>query len=274
VLADHLTRHGIVVLRVDDRGMGGSSGDTMKSTSADFAEDVLAGIQFLKTRKEVNQAQIGLIGHSEGGMIAPMVAVRSADVAFIVLLAGPGVRSDEILYAQGEAVGKAMGSDAETRAKNRAIQEQMFAVLRAESDPAAIEKKMNDLLSKTLPELTKQQQALVNSQKEMVLTPWFRYFILYDPEPVLRKVKCPVLALNGELDLQVPAEQNLPAIEAALKAGGNKDFQIVKLAKLNHLLQTAATGSPIEYSKIEETIAPVALNTMSDWIARHTTQPR
>ena len=120
VLADHLTRHGIAVLRVDDRGVGGSSGDTMKSTSADFADDALAGIQFLKTRKEVNPAQIGLIGHSEGGMIAPMVAARSSDVAYIVLLAGPGVRSEEILYAQGEAIGKAMGANAETRAKNRA----------------------------------------------------------------------------------------------------------------------------------------------------------
>jgi fermentation-respiration switch protein FrsA (DUF1100 family) len=221
-------------------------------------------------RKEVNPAQIGLIGHSEGGMIAPMVAAKSLDVAFIVLLAGPGVRSEEILYAQGEAIGKAMGASGDTRAKNRALQEQMFAVLRSESDAATIEKKMNALLSKTLPELTKQQQALVNAQSEMALTPWFRYFITYDPGPVLRKVKCPVLALNGELDLQVPAEQNLPAIEAALKAGGNKDYQVSKLAKLNHLLQTAETGSPAEYAKIEQTMAPVALDTMSNWILKHT----
>ena len=150
----------------------------------------------------------------------------------------------------------------------------MFAILRSESDAAAVEKKMNELLSKALPELTKQQQALVNAQSEMALTPWFRYFITYDPAPVLKKVKCPVLALNGELDLQVPAEQNLPGIEAALKAGGNKDYQVLKLAKLNHLLQTAETGSPAEYAKIEETMAPVALDTMSDWIARHTTRPR
>ncbi|MBI2680359.1 MAG: alpha/beta hydrolase [Candidatus Solibacter usitatus] len=271
VLADHLTRHGIAVLRVDDRGVGGSSGDTMKSTSADFADDVLAGIQFLKMRKEVNAAQIGLVGHSEGGMIAPMVATNSPDVAFIVLMAGPGVPSEELLYAQGDAIAKAMGADAETRAKNRELQAQMFAVLRGEGDSAAIEKKMKDMLAKTLPDLTKQQQALVNAQREMALTPWFRYFIRYDPAPVLQKVKCPVLAINGELDLQVLADQNLPAIEAALKAGGNKDYEVRKLAKLNHLLQTAETGSPAEYGKIEETMAPVALDAISDWIVRRTT---
>jgi len=273
VLSDYLTRRGIAVLRVDDRGEGGSTGSTMNSTSADFAGDVLTGIEFLKSRKEVNPAQIGLIGHSEGGLIAPMVAADSSYVAFIVMMAGPGMKGFEILDAQAAAIAKAMGASADSISQNRTMQEQMFAIVRSEQDPAAAEKKIREAWSKAMAQLPAEQQkaraGALDAQLKMVLSPWFRYFLDYDPAPALKKTKCPVLAIDGELDLQVPTG-NLTKIAEALEAGGNTDFEIVKFPRLNHLFQTSKTGSPAEYAQIEETIAPVALETMTGWILRHT----
>jgi pimeloyl-ACP methyl ester carboxylesterase len=274
-LADYLTRQGIAVLRVDDRGVGGSTGSVANSTSEDFAADVMAGIEFLKARKEINPKQIGLIGHSEGGLIAPMVAAQNGDVAFIVLMAGTGLTGEEILYLQGELIMKAGGASAEQLAKQRATQEIMFKVLKEEKDPATTEKRLHEELSKSLTEEEKKKSGqTIAVQIKQVNTPWFRYFLTLDPRPALRKVKCPVLALNGENDLQVPANENLREIEAALKAGGNKDVTVVRLPKLNHLFQTSETGSPNEYAKIEETIAPVALKTIGDWILKRTTIQR
>ena len=256
VLADYLTRKGIAVLRVDDRGVGGSTGEVMTATTEDFAGDVLAGVEFLKSRgNPIDVHKIGLIGHSEGGMIAPMVALRSHDVAFIVMMAGTGVPGDQILMAQVEGLSKAAGVPPATIAKNLDMERQALEIIKQESDTKVRETKLREL----------------SAQAAAAASPWFRFFVMYDPAPALQKVTCPVLALNGELDLQVPPSLNLPAIEKALKAGGNRDYAIVKLPKLNHLFQTSQTGSVTEYSQIEETIAPVALETMSGWILRHTT---
>jgi uncharacterized protein len=275
VLADYLTRQGIAVLRVDDRGVGGSSGSVPNSTTENFAADVMAGIEFLKTRKEIDPKQIGLIGHSEGGLIAPMVAAQNDDVAFIVLMAGTGLTGEETLYQQGALILKAGGASAEQLAKQRATQESMFKILKWEKDPLTIEKRLHEALSSSLTEEEKKKaEQAIAAQIKLVNTPWFCYFLTLDPRPVLRKVKCPVLAINGENDLQVPANKNLREIEAALKAGGNKDLTIVRLPKLNHLFQTSETGSPNEYIKIEETIAPVALRTIGDWILKRTTTQR
>ena len=264
VLADHLTRKGIAVLRVDDRGVGGSTGEVKNATSEDFAGDVLAGVEFLKNRgKPIDAHKIGLIGHSEGGMIAPMVAARSRDVAFIVMMAGDGVPGDEILMAQVELLSKAAGVPADAISKNLELERQVLAIVKQESDPKAREARLREWKEKSAPQTPA-------AQLQAVMTPWMRFFVTYDPATALRKVTCPALALNGELDLQVPADLNLPAIEKALKAGGNRDHQIVKLPKLNHLFQTTQTGAVDEYARIEETIAPVALETMSAWILRHT----
>ena len=275
VLADYLTRQGIAVLRVDDRGVGDSTGSTTSSTSENFATDVLAGIEFLKGHKGINSKQIGLIGHSEGGLIAPMVAAQSADVAFIVLLAGPGLPGEEILYLQGALILKAGGGAPEALARQRAEQEIMFNAVKQEKDNAAAEKKIREGFEKQLSaasdaEKAQARQAL-EPQINMVISPWFRHFLTYDPRPTLARVRCPVLALNGENDLQVPVTENLREIEATLKTAGNKDVTVVRLPKLNHLFQTSETGSPSEYVKIEETIAPIALKTLGDWIAKHTT---
>jgi uncharacterized protein len=277
VLADHLTRKGIAVLRVDDRGFGGSTGSTMQSTTADFADDAVCGVEYLKGRKEINPKQIGLIGHSEGGVVAPLAATRSNDIAFIVLMAGTGLVGEEILYLQGALIVKSMGGSDKDVARTREAQEGIFKVVKEEKDNAAAATRIKELEEKLVAKLDEKERkelekakAVSASQAKAVLTPWFRYFLTYDPAPVLRQVRCPVLAINGEKDLQVPPKENLPAIEKALKAGGNTDVTVKELPGLNHLFQTSKTGAVSEYGKIEETIAPVALETMADWILKRT----
>ena len=254
VLSDHLTRQGIAVLRVDDRGVGRSTGNLATATTTDFAGDVAAAIQFLKGRKEIDARHIGLIGHSEGGAIAPIVASQSADVAFIVLLAGPGLPGEDILYAQAALIAKASGASAAEIAAQRAVQQSYYAVLKSGEDLANQERKL---------------RALGNPEPAAILSPWFRFFLTYDPRPALAKTKCPVLALNGAKDLQVPPQENLAAIESALKSGGNKDYKVVEIPNLNHLFQTSGTGLPGEYGTIDETMSPVALNLISGWIIQH-----
>ncbi len=273
VLADYLTRRGIAVLRVDDRGVGGSTGSSSRSTTEDFAEDVLAGVNFLLNRHEIDSRHIGLIGHSEGGMIAPMAAVRSSDVDFIVLLAAPGLPGDEILYLQAAAIARADGASDEAIAKNRANQERIFAVLKSEADSTTAADELHTILEESVDssraddkKSTDDSETAIKMQIEQVLTPWFRFFLRYDPLPTLEKVTCPVLALNGEKDLQVLPEENLSAVRSALKAGANPHFSVKELPGLNHLFQTAGTGAITEYATIEETIAPSALREIGDWI--------
>ncbi|MCK4322618.1 alpha/beta hydrolase [candidate division WOR-3 bacterium] len=280
VLADYLTRCGIAVLRMDDRGVGGSSGVFEEATSKDFAGDVLTGVEYLKSHKEINPEQIGLIGHSEGGIIAPMVAEESEDVAFILLLAGTGLPGEEILYLQGALIARTGGTSEEEIAKNRAVQEQIFSVLKKEEDNEIAEKKLRIIYENALVELSEEEkeslgdlEAYIESQIQMVLSPWFRFFLTYDPKHALKKVKCPVLAIIGEKDLQVPPKENLEAIEEALKAGGNEDYTLKELKGLNHLFQNAETGYPSEYGKIEETISPSALRFMGDWILERVKSP-
>ena len=260
ILSDYLTRHGIAVLRADDRGVGKSTGSFKAATTADFATDVEAGVAYLKTRSEVNPQKIGLIGHSEGGVIAPMVAARNKDVAFIVMMAGTGVPGDQVIVAQGEAIEIANGKSAEEAAKDRAKEEEIFKLVETEKDSAALEKELKEKLAGVVPE------AQVGIQITQITSPWFRYFLTYDPAVALRKVTCPVLVLNGSLDKQVLPDQNLPPIRKALEQAGNKHVEIDELPGLNHLFQTAKTGSPAEYAGIEETMSPVALEKMAAWI--------
>jgi pimeloyl-ACP methyl ester carboxylesterase len=262
VLSDYLTRKGIAVLRADDRGVAKSGGTFATGTTADFATDVEAGVAYLKTRSEVNPHKIGLIGHSEGGIIAPMVAARNPDVAFIVMMAGSGVPGDEILVAQTMLISEAGGMKHEEAEQNGAEERAVLGIVKLEKDQAVAEKKLREALAGKIP------QAQMDAQIKQTTSPWFRYFLSYDPAVALTKVKCPVLAIGGSKDLQVPPKQNLPAIRKALEAGGNKDFEVDELPGLNHLFQTAGTGAPSEYAGIEETIAPAALEKISSWILR------
>jgi uncharacterized protein len=262
ILSDYLTRHGIAVLRADDRGVGKSTGVFADATTADFATDTEAGVAYLKTRAEVNPRKIGLVGHSEGGVIAPMIAARNKDVAFIVMMAGTGVPGDEVLVAQLQAINIANGQAPEKAAKEAERQREILKLVETENDPAALEKKIKEKMSVDVPE------GQAGLEVERLTSKWFRYFLTYDPASALRKVTCPVLAINGSLDKQVLPDQNLPAIRKALEEAGNKHFEIDELPGLNHLFQTAKTGSPAEYAQIEETMSPVALEKMASWILK------
>lgn len=270
VIADHFTRNGIAVLRVDDRGVGGSTGNVTQATSEDLAEDVLAGVEFLKNHEKIDPQQIGLVGHSEGGIIAPIVAGRSSDIAFIVLMAGTGLPGEEILYAQAALIARANGAKEESIVRNRKQQEKIFKVLKQEKDEETAKNNVRQIMQSAIPDSVdkdnEQIQSAIKGEIKKIFNPWFRFFLTYDPKTALRKVKCPVLAIVGEKDLQVPPQANLKAIEEALKEAGNEDYIIKELPGLNHLFQTANTGSITEYSKIEETISPIALDTMTNWI--------
>ncbi len=260
VLADYLTRKGIAVLRADDRGVGKSTGKFSAATTADFATDAEAGAAYLMSRPEVDKRRIGLVGHSEGGVIAPMVAARNKDVAFIVMMAGTGVPGSEVILEQMQAIAKAGGVSGEKLAAATEDERAVLALFKTEKDDAVLAQKIRERMTGKMPE------GVLNMQLQALQGPWIRYFVEYDPATALRKVTCPVLALNGEKDTQVLPKQNLPVIRQALTAAGNQHFEIVELPGLNHLFQTAKTGSPVEYGQIEETMAPLALDKMATWI--------
>ena len=268
VLADYLARRGVVVLRADDRGTGKSTGNFNGATTRDFADDTAGAVRYLRTREFVDR--IGLIGHSEGGLIAPMVAsdpaLAAKDVDFIVLLAAPGVSGDQIIIEQQMLVSRAMGLSEILIEKNREREQKILSIARTEADPVLARSEMRAALGEFS---TGGPMSLLNSRLEEATTPWFRFLVNYDPGPALRALKQPVLALNGALDVQVPPAQNLPAITWELEAGDNKDYEVVKLAGLNHFFQTATTGAPSEYGEIEETIAPSVMNLIAEWITRH-----
>jgi pimeloyl-ACP methyl ester carboxylesterase len=274
VLADHLTKAGIAVLRYDERGVGNSTGDFSGATSEDLSLDVEAAINYLKTQPDIDDRQIGLIGHSEGGYIAPMVAARRDDVEFIVMLAGTGLPGDQIIMNQSEKIGRAAGSSDSDLDLTRRFQDVMFGTIRSASGKdveKTLVKKIDEFIE-TLSDEEKQHEVVKNSKAAVakMTDPWFLFFLTYDPRPVLTSVKCPVLVLNGANDLQVDPQLNLPEIRKALTTGGNTQFEIHELPDLNHLFQTSKTGSPSEYRQIEETFSPVALEIISKWIIDRT----
>ncbi len=274
VIADALTRRGIAVLRYDDRGIGKSTGTFGTSTTFDFAWDAQAGVQYLKGRSEVDGKRIGIIGHSEGGTIAPIVAARCQEVAFIVMLAGTGITGEEISTLQGKLIAQASGIQADEIAAGAKIQSRVFQIAKAEKPSPELVKKLKSVVLEEvnkLPEEIKQRilktrLGPMNAQLQLFSSPWFVTFMLHDPRPTLRQVKCPVLALNGEKDMQVPWKENLTEIEKALKEGGNTKVVIKSFPNLNHLFQSCSTGAPSEYFTIRETIHPPVLQLIGDWI--------
>ena len=273
VISDYLTRNGIAVLRYDDRGTAKSPGVFGTATSADFADDAEAAINFLKADTRLDIKSIGIMGHSEGGLIAQMIAARNREVAFIVTLAGPGLKGEDLLMLQSELIVRADSIPENEIAVNTKINKKLYKIARVEKDDNKAAEKMRKLIDdywKTLsPESIKaghlDKKALIQSVYQ-VITPWFRYFIAYDPSAALKKISCPVLALNGSKDLQVPASENLKAIEKQLKKAGNNHYTIKEFAGLNHLFQPCRTGSPSEYLQIEETFSPEVLDFITQWI--------
>jgi pimeloyl-ACP methyl ester carboxylesterase len=264
VLADYLTRHGIAVLRYDDRGTARSTGSFEGATSADFATDAAAAYAFLRGRPGIDRNKIGYIGHSEGGMVGPLAAPDSPGLAYMVLLAGPGERTRDLLEAQRRAIGQTMGLSAAELDQAGPLNGRLLEIAAGDLPRAEAEAAMRAVLTDEAlagAGLTPAQRDLMMAR---VLDPWFRWFLRYDPGPALRALHMPVLALNGSLDRQVLPEANLAGIRAAL--AGNPDVTITLLPGLNHLFQNARTGGIGEYAEIEETMAPVALQTVADWI--------
>jgi hypothetical protein len=271
VVADHLSRNGIAVLRVDDRGIGGSDGARPGLTSVDFAGDVAAGVEFLRGQDEIDASRVGLIGHSEGGFIAPMVAADDPAIAFIIMLAGTGVDGAALLRVQNEMILRAAGADDAYIETQVGLQESLWAAMISDAEESVIEERLGALLDHQLQSVPPEQREAARADamaatRAQTSSAWLRYFLRTDPAIYLERVKTPVLALNGTLDLQVSADQNLPPIEAALRRGGNTDVTVQRFENLNHLFQHASTGLVAEYGTIEETFAPEVLEMMTTWL--------
>ncbi len=266
VLADALNRAGIAVLRYDKRGIGASTGNIALATSEDFASDARAALAYLCTRADVDALRLGLLGHSEGGVIAPIVAADDAGVRFVVLLAGSSVNGQRVLLSQKALIMRASGQSESQVEKAVRFNQKMFdMVVRSQTALDAQQQLKAHFEPMVAGHDMSQQQA--DQLIAQLTSPWMRYFLRYDPAPTLRKVTVPVLALNGALDLQVEPVENLGVIRLAL--AGNKDATVVEMPGLNHLFQTAKTGSPSEYADIEETMSPAALDTITAWVASH-----
>ena len=272
VLADYLTRKGIVVLRYDDRGVGGSGGDPSGKTSADFATDAAAAFSYLESLPYVSKNMTGIIGHSEGGLIAQMLAAENGKVDFIVTLAGPGTTGREVLVDQSVIISRLGGMPEETIELNNALNNIIYNIIEEEGNVEKAVKLISEKVENAL-----DREGVQPDQRESILASvtgsinessynWLRFFILSDPSVYLEKIECPVLALNGEKDCQVPAAKNLEAIKTVLTESGNGNATVMLFPGLNHLFQTAGTGLPAEYNKIEETISPEVLAIIAEWI--------
>ncbi len=264
VLADHLTRRGIAVLRFDDRGVAGSTGSRAGATSADFATDANAAFAWLTARPEIDRRAIGFIGHSEGGMVGPIAAQDNRDVAFLLLLAGPGIPIAEMMEEQRRALGETQGMSEAEYQRSAPLQAELARIAASDLDDRAARAAMAEALSDQHLTEAGLPASLRETAPRQLLDPWFRWFLRYDPAPALRRFEGPILALNGALDRQVVAESNLAGIRAATAENG--DVTLIVLPGLNHLFQSARTGALGEYGTIEETIAPAVLDLVADWI--------
>lgn len=271
VLSDYLTRQGIAVLRYDDRGTAASTGNFRNATTADLATDAEAALAYLKTRKEIDATKIGLCGHSEGGIIAPLVASRSTDVAFIVMMAGTGMPGLELLPLQSALIAKASGASETDLQRSEKINKKLFGLVASTPNEEELRTRLNAYLTEVIDEMPSMDKPKELSDAEFIsmlvnqiANPWMMYFLNYDPIPALKKVTCPVLAVNGTLDLQVPYKENLGPIRKALKK--NKAVTIVEFPGMNHLFQECTTGAPSEYAQIEETLSEKMLKVLGDWV--------
>lgn len=286
VMADYLTTNGIAVLRYDDRGVAKSTGKSVdESTSEEFATDVMAAMDFLKKRDDINASQIGLIGHSEGGLVAPMVAAKRNDVAFIVCVAGTGVNGMEIILEQTKLIMLANGEDAAKVEKdvadgrivmgmivNGAGNEEVKGVIRKMK--IGEYEKMDSVEKSAIEDRDKWVEDDVKNIFAAFNSTWMKFFLKFEPVTVLEKTRCPALMLFGGLDLQVPVGQNEGPVRAALMKAGNKDFEIKTFEKANHLFQEAGNGSPNEYAKLKKEFVGGFLEYVMGWIGKRVTVVR
>jgi pimeloyl-ACP methyl ester carboxylesterase len=281
LISEHLNREGIAVLRYDDRGVDGSTGSVADATSADFAADVLAAVELLKEHDAIDVSAIGLLGHSEGGLVAPLAAVRSEDISFLVLLAAPAVPGAEILLRQGELIRRVNGASRAAIERQQAHQRRLFDLLRRDAARDELVAELERMIREGVEAMpARRRQSIhdvdafvatrIESQLVATTSTWFRYFLDHDPRETLRRTRVPVLALFGQLDLQVPPTQNRGPMAEALSAAGNTDATIEVISGANHLFQAAVTGSPSEYAALEKEFVPGLLDRISGWILART----
>ncbi|HEX8350439.1 MAG TPA: alpha/beta fold hydrolase [Hymenobacter sp.] len=273
VIADYLSRRGIAVLRFDDRGIGQSGGNAATVTAADYAKDAQGALAFLRSRPNLNPKQLGLMGHSEGGTAAITAASQPQGPAFLVLLATPGVPGIDVLARQAMDLARLKTQDPKVLASTEQRQRNMLMIVQQTQDNAKAQAQIIKVLTPPValpPDMAEQIRKAAQAQAVMATSPAFRHILADNPQKTLPAVKCPVLALNGSKDLQVSSSVNLPAIERTLKGAGNRDVTTQELAGLNHLFQTASTGAATEYSQIEETFSPTALQSIGDWLVQRT----
>lgn len=266
VLSDYLSRNGIAVLRFDDRGTAQSEGDFKSATSYDLSTDVEAAFEYLLTRNDIDKEKIGLIGHSEGGLIAPLLAARNDKIAFVISLAGPAVEIDKLMLKQIEDLAVSESNTTEQIKSRLDLNSEVFTAIKSIDDVTQLEIKTREILTKN--SFANNDKKSHDNFVKRITSPWFRYFIRHNPKLALEKIHCPVLAINGNLDKQVNAEMNLEAMRTALTKANNPDFTIQYLSGLNHGFQEAKTGNVAEYTMIEQTMSPLALETVAQWIRK------
>lgn len=278
VLAEHLTQCGVAVLRFDKRGVGKSTGKYKTATSRDFADDVAAGLAYLKTRKEIDSSKIGLIGHSEGGMISCMIASKSTEIAFVILLAGVVQTAIDDLVTQTAQQLRADGARSELLALDRTMRTEMFTIIQQESNAEIAKEKLQKLFHDYcdhLPESIRLESASIpfaitkekiDGMISVFNSPWYRYFLTCKPEDMLNNIKVSMLALYGDKDWITSSQQSIAVITKECKESGNQDCTVLEIPNINHTFQTCATGAMAEYATIQETLSPVVLTKVSDWI--------
>jgi pimeloyl-ACP methyl ester carboxylesterase len=249
---------------MDDRGVGGSTGKLLDSTDEDFAGDVLACVAYLKQRKEIDPSRIGLLGHSEGAVVAAMAAARSPEIAFLVLLAGPAIPGDRLQLAQAERVARVMGVPDRIAERDREVQRKLFALARSGATAKQLEAALSAETARLPPDEAAAIRAQLGRQIGTASSRWFRSVLSYDPRAALERLTCPTLAIYGTLDVQVPADLNAPAMEQAMSK--NSRAKVLIIDGLNHMLQKAETGSPLEYTRIEETVSEEVLQAVLAWL--------
>lgn len=270
VLADALNRAGVAVLRYDKRGVGSSGGDFAAATTADFASDADAAVGWLRRQPGIDPNRVGVLGHSEGGVIAPMVAAENPHVAFVVTIAGPAIRGDHLFVLQSAMTAKAYGAPDEYIARRKLFDQRLYDAIIAAPSAKAARERADALVAQGVKDKVVDPNEAQSLAADST-SPWERYFLAYDPAHALRELKVPMLALNGSLDLQVPAREDLAAMRQAL--AHNPHATIVEMPGMNHLLQDAKTGAPNEYDGIEETMSPRALDLICEWVKRWNGSP-
>lgn len=280
VIADHLTRKGIIVLRVDDRGMGQTTGDIFSATTRDFADDALVSLNYLLNRKEVDKSKVGLVGHSEGGMIAQLIAAERKDLSFIIMLAAPGEKTLKLMNDQNEAILTKAGLPVSYISAYLSLYNDILTTVLETDNTQAFEKVktvVDNWTAKTAANIVvattgikddRSKTEFINRFVSQLGNPWFRYFLSYDPAPTVKNISAKVLAVNGSSDIQVLSKQNLAGIEGALKKSSSKSYEIKEFPGLNHLFQECKACTVAEYSELDQTISPALLEYISSWLKK------